>query len=383
MIYLDNAATTPVDERVVEEMIRCYNNYFGNPSSMHSIGVEAKNLLHSCRATIAHSVGAGTGELIFTGSGTESNNFALKGIALANRNRGNHIIVSEIEHDCVLNTCKWLESQGFVVSYLPVNESGIVDLKVLETMINPKTILVSVMFANNEIGTIQPVSEIGKICRDHRVYFHSDACQAYGKIPIHVGEMNIDLLTLNAHKVYGPKGVGALYLRNGIKIDPLLHGGGQEGGFRSSTENLPGIAGFAKAAELAMKDIHREYDRMLNLKLEFIDWLTSTFENAYINGSVDHALPSLVNFSFSGLEGDTIRLLLLLDELGIAVSTGSACSSNHKQDASHVLRAIGLNQLQARGAIRVSLGRFTTETQMKAFTEAIEENVNKLNSIYS
>jgi cysteine desulfurase len=383
MIYLDNAATTPVDGRVLEEMNRCYNEYFGNPSSIHSIGVEAKNLLHRCRATIAHSIGAGAGELIFTGSGTESNNLALKGIAFANRAKGNHIIVSGIEHDCVLNTCKWLQGEGFDVSYVPVNENGIVDLTVLEKMINPKTILVSVMFANNEIGTIQPVSEIGEICRERGVYFHSDACQAYGKIPIHVREMNIDLLTLNAHKVYGPKGVGALYVRNGIRIDPILHGGGQEGGFRSSTENLPGIAGFAKAAELAMKDIHREYDRLINLKLEFIDWLTSQFENAYINGSVDHALPSLVNFSFSGLEGDTIRLLLLLDELGIALSTGSACSSNHKQDASHVLRAIGLNQLQARGAIRVSLGRFTTEAHMKTFTDALKENVNKLNSIYS
>lgn len=383
MVYLDNAATTPIDTRVLEAMNSCYGDAFGNPSSMHSMGVEAKNLLHRSRATIAHTIGAGTGELIFTGSGTEANNFALKGVAMANKAKGNHIIVSAIEHDCILNTCKWLETQGFVVSYLPVNQNGIVDPQLLRQMINPKTILVSVMFANNEIGSIQPIKEIGKVCQEKGVYFHSDACQAYGKIPIHVSEMHIDLLTINAHKIYGPKGVGALYVKNGTRIEPLLHGGGQEGGYRSSTENLPGIVGFAKAAELATREMHIEYDRLLNIKLEFVEWLTSEFENAYINGSIDQGMPSLINFSFEGMEGDTIRLLLLLDELGIAVSTGSACSSNHKDSASHVLQAMGLNQFQARGAIRISLGRFTKESDLDALKNALYENVTKLNSIYS
>jgi cysteine desulfurase len=382
-IYLDNAATTCIDKRVLETMLPYFSDVYGNASSLHALGTEAKEILDRSRSQIASCISAQPDEIIFTSGGTEANNFAIKGIAFANRHKGNHIIVSAIEHDCVLNACKWLEGQGFYITYLPVDSSGLVDIETLKKVINPKTILVSVMFANNEIGTIEPVEEIGKICKQHNVYFHSDACQSFGKIPIDVNQTNIDLITINSHKIYGPKGVGALYIRKGTNIAPLLHGGGQEAGYRSSTENIPGIVGFAKAAELCISEMGEETQKATMLRNKLTDFLFANYENVYINGHAEKRLPGHLSFSFSGMEGETIRLLFLLDEMGIAVSAGSACSSNHGGSASHVLQAIGLNPFEARGAIRVSFGRFTTEKDIDALANALKNTVMQLNSIFS
>ena len=383
-IYFDNAATTQVDERVVLSMLPYHSEEYGNASSLHSYGTHAKEILDRSRRKLASFIGAEPDEIVFTSGGTESNNLALKGIAFANRSKGNHIIVSTIEHDCVLNVCKWLETQGFYITYLPVDNTGVVDVNELKKFINPKTILVSVMHANNEIGTLEPIEEIGQICKSYNVPFHSDACQSFGKIPIDVNESGLSLLSLNSHKIYGPKGVGALYVRKGLNLVPLLHGGGQEGGLRSTTENLPGIVGFANAAELCIEGIKTESNRLLGLREKLTDFLFETFENVYVNGAQENKLPGLINFSFHGLEGETIRLLLLLDEKGIAVSAGSACSSNDKtNNASHVLQAIGLNQFEARGGIRVSFGRYSTEEDLERFKIALTESINSLTSIFS
>jgi cysteine desulfurase len=382
-IYLDNAATTCLDKRVLDAMMPYFSDYYGNASSLHTYGTQAKEILDHSRAQIASYIGAKPEEIIFTSGGTEANNFAVKGIAFANRQKGNHIIVSAIEHDCILNACKWLEEQGFYITYLPVDNSGLVDIDALKKVINPKTILVSVMYANNEIGTIEPVEEIGKICRQHNVYFHSDACQSFGKIPIDVNQTNIDLLTINSHKIYGPKGVGALYIRKGTRIAPLLHGGGQEAGYRSSTENIPGIVGFAKAADLCISEMDTENRRSTLLREKLIDFLFENYENVYINGHAEKRLPGHLSFSFHGMEGETIRFLLLLDGMGIAVSAGSACSSNHGGSASHVLQAIGLDPFEARGAIRISLGRFNTEQDIEVLKTALKSTVMQLNSIFS
>lgn len=383
-IYLDNAATTCVDERVMQAMIQCFSQVYGNASSLHYFGTHAKEVLENSRKIIAQSIGAETNELYFTSSGTESNNWALKGIAHANRHKGRHIIVSSIEHDCILNTCNWLVEEGFFVTYLPVDSDGVVDIAAMKEAINPKTILVSVMHANNEIGTIEPIDEIGRLCKKNNVYFHSDACQSFGKIPVDINAVGVDLLTINSHKIYGPKGIGALYIRKGANIVPLLHGGGQESGLRSSTENLPAIAGFAKAAELCMQDMKNEAVRLSILREKLVRFIFSDYGNAYINGHPDQRLPGHLSFSFHGLEGETIRLLLLLDEMGIAVSAGSACSSNDKShNASHVLQAIGLNPFEARGAIRVSMGRFTTENDVDIFTNSLRQALKSLTSIFS
>jgi len=383
-IYFDNASTTCTDSRVVDAMLPYFDDLYGNASSLHTFGTRAKEALDRSRAVIAACIGAQPGEIFFTSGGTEANNMALKGIAFANRSKGNHIIVSSIEHDCILNSCRWLEKQGFYVSYLPVDSYGIVDLKALEKLINSKTILVSVMYANNEIGTIEPVDEIGDICRKFNVPFHTDACQAFGKIPVNVNSSSVGLMTINSHKIYGPTGVGALYVRKGISIEPLLHGGGQEGGLRSTTENIAGIVGFAKASELSLEEMENEIPRLTHLREKIAGYLQSNFEGMYINGHPVNRLPGHLNFSFSGLEGETIRLLLLLDETGIAVSAGSACSSNDKTNsASHVLRAIGLNALEARGAVRLTLGRFNTDKEVELFNNVICKTISQLNPIFS
>jgi cysteine desulfurase len=383
-IYFDNAATTNVDPRVLESMIPYFTEFYGNASSMHAFGATAKVVLSNARKTLADSIHSQPEEIIFTSSGTEANNLALKGIALANRQRGMHIIVSAIEHDCILNTCRWLATQGFSISYLPVNSEGIVITGLLEKMIRKDTIMVSVMHVNNEIGTIQPVSAIGSICRENKVLFHTDACQSFGKIPINVAEQNIDLMTVNAHKIYGPKGIGALYVRKGLTIAPMLHGGGQEEGIRPSTENIPAIAGFSAAAEISINEMQSEHKRISELQENLFSSLNNVYNDFYLNGHRSKRLPHNLNFSFRGKEGEAIRLLLLLDESGIAVSAGSACSSNDKSNnASHVLQAIGLNQFEARGAIRVSFGRFNTMDEVRTFTETIGNIVGQLNSIYS
>ncbi len=382
-IYLDNAATTCIDDRVVKEMLPFYNKRYGNPSSMHSFGVDAKRIIEESKARITQYLGVLPSELVFTSSGTEANNLAIKGVAFANQKKGNHIIVSAIEHDCVLNSSNWLTKLGFRTTFLPVDSDGIVNLDELEKSITKDTVLVSIMHANNEIGTIQPIEQIGEICKRNNVLFHSDACQSFGKIPLNVIEANVDLLTINAHKIYGPKGIGALYVRNGVLIDPIMHGGGQEFGLRSSTENVPAIVGFSKAVELCYSEMSQECERVSELRQHLITFLYSNFDNVYIIGSESKRLPGHLSFSFHNLEGESIRLLFLLDENGIAVSAGSACSSNHSGSASHVLQAIGLNPLQARGSIRVSLGRYNSKDEIIAFQEALKKCTVKLNSIFS
>jgi len=383
-VYFDNAATTRLDPRVLDVMVNYSENHYGNASSLHTFGTLAKESLDKARATIATSIGAYPDEIYFTSSGTESNNLALKGIAFANRHLGKHIIVSAIEHDCILNTCKWLEEQGFYVSYVPVDNYGIVDVEHLAKLINQQTILVSVMYANNEIGTIEPVEEIGRLCKEKNIPFHSDACQAFGKVTINVNHSNIDLLTVNAHKIYGPQGVGALFVRRGTNIISLLHGGGQESGLRSSTENIAGILGFAKATELCMKELESESKRLTELRTKITDYLYSHYDFVYFNGHPEQRLPGLLSFNFSGLEGETIRLLLMLDEIGFAVSAGSACSSNDTTSStSHVLQAIGLNPFEAKGSIRLSLGRFNTELEIESFTRSMNSVVRQLNPIFS
>lgn len=382
-IYLDNAATTMVDPRVTEGMVPLFAGSYANASSLHQPGTRAKKIIEDARASLAQCIGASAGELFFTSGGTESNNWALKGIARANKHRGKHIIVSSIEHDCIIRSCEYLSDEGFEITYIPVDHHGKVDPETLRQYITPKTILVSVMHANNEIGTIEPIRQIGLICRSAGVLFHSDACQSFGKIPVNVNDLGVDLLTMNAHKIYGPKGVGALYIRKGTPIVPLLHGGGQEKALRSTTENLPGIAGFAAAASLCLEEMDRESTRLIQLREQLSSSLYSNFDKIYFHGHPTDRLPGHLSFSFRGFEGEAIRLLLLLDESGIAVSTGSACSSNDGAgQASHVLRAIGLNSLEARGSVRVSMGRFNHESDVRYFSRALEEACQQLTPIF-
>lgn len=383
-IYFDNGASTRVDPRVLDEMLPYFTDLFGNPSSLHSYGVEAKDAITSARDSIASSIGAKPEELVFTSGGTESNNFATKGITYANREKGKHIIISAIEHDCVLNSCKWLGTQGFDITYLPVDKKGLVSVEKLDSAIRKDTILVSIMHGNNEIGTIEPIEEIGKLCREHGVYFHTDACQSFGKIPVDVKKQNLDMVTINAHKIYGPKGVGALFIRDGVKISAWQHGGGHEFGLRSSTENVPSIVGFAKATQLCYSEIDTESRRLTSLRDKIIERITEEISSAYLNGSRTARLPNNVNLGFQGFEGEAIKLLLKLDELGIAVSTGSACSSNQPlNEPSHVLLAIGLNPVEARGAFRITLGRFNTEEEVDYLIDSLPNALRSLKSISS
>jgi cysteine desulfurase len=379
-IYMDNAATTMVDPRVVEDMIPLLTQYYGNPSSLHASGQEAREAVQDARAKIGSFIGAAPAEIVFTASGTEANNLALKGAALANRKRGNHLIVSSIEHDCILGSCKWLEGQGFRVTYLPVDGDGLVDPEEVRKAIRHDTLTVSVMQANNEIGTIEPIRAIGLMCRERGVLFHTDACQSFGKIPLNVQDDCLDLATLNAHKIYGPKGVGALYVRSGVSIEPLQHGGGQERGLRSATENVPGIVGFARAAELCFESMGDESTRLAGFRDRIIDEAMDAIPIAYLNGHRVKRLANNVNLGFDGFENDAIRLLLLLNEKGFCVSTGSACSSN-SAEPSHVLRAIGLNPLQARGSLRISLGRFTMEEDVQSLLDSLPRAVGSLRGI--
>jgi len=378
-IYFDNAASTRVDPRVVAAMLPYFEEFYGNASSLHIFGEQAREALENSRQKLAALLGAKAEELVFTSGGTESNNFALKGIAYANRGQGRHLIVSQIEHDCILESCRWLAKEGFEITYLPVDGEGLIDLQSLANSIRKDTILVSIMHANNEIGTIEPIEEIGKICRDHQVYFHTDACQSFGKIPIDLKD--IDLMTINSHKIYGPKGVGALFIREGVKIAPWQHGGGHEGGRRSSTENLPGIVGFVKAAELCLEEIEKERKRLAALRDRVIAQALANMETAYLNGPREKRLPNNVNLGFHGREADAVGLLLKLNDFGIAVSTGSACSSNRK--SSHVLKAIGLNPIESLGALRITLGRFNTEEEVDYFLEVLPQALGSTRSVWS
>lgn len=376
-VYMDYAATTPVDSRVVKKMMPFFNKKFGNTMSVHSFGRDTKEALEESRTDIAKFMKAKQEELVFTSSVTEANNTALKGIAFANKKRGKHIIISSIEHDCVLNSSKWLKKQGFDVTVLPVDKYGFVDLNILENAIRKDTILVSIMHANNEIGTIEPIKEIGKICRDHDIYFHTDAAQSFGKVPIDVKKNNIDIMTVSSHKIYGPKGVGAMYIRKGVKIDPLLHGGGQENNMRSSTSNTTGIVGFGEAVRIAKKEMGKESKRISKLRDRLIKGVLE-IEDSHLNGHPTKRLFNNTNFWFSFIEGEA--LIMQLDSKGIAAGTGSACSST-TLEPSHVLLAIGLKHEEAHGSLRLSLGRWTSKKEVDYVITTLPKIIKNLRKI--
>jgi cysteine desulfurase len=384
-IYLDNAATTPMDPRVIEEIVKHFEESYGNSSSLHSLGQKAGQILEKSRETIASLINAKRDEVYFTSSGTESNNLALIGVALKNQKRGNHIITSKIEHHAVESPCKQLEMRGFKLTFLPVDKYGLIDIKELEDSITSKTILISIMFANNEIGTIEPINDIAELAKDNDILFHTDAVQAFGKVPINVDKMGIDLLSASAHKIYGPKGVGMLFIKNkGIRegwgkyIQPIMYGGGHEKDIRPSTVNVPGIAGFAKAVELARAEMPKEIKRQTKLRDHIIKQVTENIDDSYLNGHPTLRLPNNINLGFKYIEGESI--VLDLDTEGIATSTGSACSSK-SLDPSHVLLAIGLKPEEAHGSLRVTIGRFTTEEDVNYFLEKIPLIVERLKKI--
>jgi cysteine desulfurase len=377
-IYLDYAATTPLDPRVLKAMEPYFSEKFGNTMSLHSFGQEAKTALEESREIVADLMGAKPSEVIFTSSATESNNLALKGVAFANRKKGNHIIISSIEHSCIMESAKWLEKQGFEITRLKVDKYGLVDPEDVKKAIKKETILVSIMHANNEIGTIEPIEEIGKICKERGVYFHTDAAQSFGKIPINVNKMNIDLMTVSSHKMYGPKGAAALFVREGTKIEPILHGGGHEMGLRSSTVNVAAIIGFAEACKICKKEMEKEAKRSTKLRDKLIKGVLEKIPGSHLNGHPTKRLPNNANFWFKGVEGESI--VIQLDLLGIAASTGSACSTE-KLEPSHVLLAIGLRPEQAHGSLRLSLGRWTTEKDIDYVLEVLPKVIKKLRKI--
>jgi cysteine desulfurase len=375
-VYLDHSATTPVDPLIVEAMLPYFSEKFGNPSSLYTIGRQARRAIEESRQKVADLIGAKKEEIIFTGSGTESDNLAIKGIAYRNRKKGDHIITSSIEHHAVLHTCKYLETQGFKVTYIPVDKDGLVNPKDVEKAITPRTILITIMHANNEIGTIQPIDEIGKIAKEKNVLLHTDAVQTTGKIPVNVDTLGVSLLSMSAHKIYGPKGVGALYLRKGTFVEPQLHGGGHERNLRSSTENVPGIVGFGKACELAKEHLPEEA-KLADLRDRLIKGILE-IKDSYLNGHPVKRLPNNANVRFSYIEGES--MILNLDMKGVSASTGSACSST-SLEPSHVLMAIGLKPEEAHGSLRLTLGRGNTQEDVDYVISVLPEIVNKLRMI--
>ncbi len=374
-VYMDYAATTYTKPEVLEDMIPYFTEFYGNPSSIYSISRETKKAIDKARNRIAKAINADPAEIYFTGGGSEADNWAIKGIALANKNKGNHIITTKIEHHAVLHTCEYLEKQGFEVTYLDVDEEGSIRLEELKNAIKPSTILVTIMTANNEIGTVQPIKEIGTICKERKVFFHTDAVQAIGHIDMDVKNMDIDALSLSGHKIYGPKGVGVLYLRKGIKIHNLVHGGAQERNRRAGTENVAGIVGLGKAIELAMENLTEEKERLTYLRDKLIKGLLE-IPYSKLNGSVgDRRLPGNVNISFEFIEGESV--LLMLDAKGICASSGSACTSG-SLDPSHVLLAIGLPHEVAHGSLRLTMGAKTTEEEVDYVIETVPAIVQRL-----
>ena len=377
-IYLDYAATTPVHPEVIKAMLPYFSDAFGNPSSLYSYGLEARQAIEAARNKVAESIGAKNEEIVFTGGGSEADNSAIKGVADANGRMGNHIITSVIEHHAVLVTCKFLEKRGFKVTYLPVDKYGLVDPESVRKAITDKTILISIMHANNEIGTIQPIGEIGKIARKAKIYFHTDAVQTVGHIPVNVNELKVDMLSFSAHKLYGPKGVGVLYIRKGTKVTSLIHGGEQEQGRRAGTENVPGIVGLGKAIELAGLDIANETARLITLRNVLIKGILEKIEHSRLNGHPEQRLPNNVNVSVDFIEGESTCLNLDLE--GICISTGSACSSSDAEP-SHVLLAIGLSHEQARSSLRFTMGRLTTAEDIERVLEVLPRTVARLRAI--
>jgi cysteine desulfurase len=380
-IYLDNSATTPLDPRVADAMRPCLDSLFGNPSSLHLEGRQAHDRLDRARSQLAALLNADPAEIYFTASGTESDNLALTGLIEALNGLDHHIITSSIEHPAVLETCRGLERRGVAVTYLAPDPEGLIDPGALARAFRPNTRLVSIMAANNVVGTVQPIIELARMTRDHGVLFHTDAVQAAGRIPINVQSQPVDLLSLAAHKFNGPKGVGALFVRKGVPIAPIIHGGGQERGLRSATENLAGIVGLGCAAEIARVEMAAETRRLLKLRDRIIDSVAASVPNAYLIGHRHRRLPGHVCLGFAGLEGEAIKLLLSLDQAGIAVSTGSACSVHHGHGPSHVLQAMGFDPFRARGSLRVTLGRFNTDADVDAFLRILPEKIQELRPI--
>lgn len=378
-LYMDYSATTPVKKEVLDEMMPYLTDYFGNASSFHTFGREAKSALDKAREQVASLINAKPNEIYFTAGGSESDNWALEGIAYANRNKGNHIITSKIEHHAILHTCEYLEKHhGFEVTYLDVDGEGRIRLEDLKNAIKDTTILISIMFANNEIGTVQPIKEIGQIAKEHNIVFHTDAVQAAGNIPVDVKELEVDLMSMSSHKIYGPKGVGALYIKTGTKLHNFVHGGAQERRRRAGTENIPAIVGYGKAAELAKANMDNHISTLTRLRNRLMNEILERIPNTRVNGSVENRLPGNINFSFEFIEGEGI--LLLLDMLGIAASSGSACTSG-SLDPSHVLMAIGLPHEIAHGSLRLTVGDFTTEDDIDYIVENLPGVIERLRSM--
>jgi len=374
-IYLDNAATTRTRPEVVEAMLPYFTELYGNPSSIYEFATQVKRGVDEARAKVAKVIGADSSEIYFTGGGTEADNWALKAVAEAYASKGNHIITSKIEHHAILHTCEYLEKKGIEVTYIDVDESGIIKLDQLEKAIRPTTILISIMFANNEIGTIQPVKEIGEIARKHNILFHTDAVQAFGQVPIDVNEMNIDLLSASAHKLNGPKGIGCLYIRKNVKLRSFVHGGGQERKRRAGTENVPGIIGFGKAAEIALQTMEERAQKEIYLRDLLMKRILDEIPFVRVNGDKVRRLPNNVNVSFQFIEGES--LLIMLDMNNICASSGSACTSG-SLDPSHVLLAIGLPHEIAHGSLRLTVGYENTEEEINYTVDRIKEIVEKL-----
>ena len=378
-IYLDYAATTPVSRSVLDAMMPFFTETFGNASAVYGTGREARKAIENARRQVADAIGAEPGEIIFTSGGSESDNQAIKGIAFAQKEKGKHIITTAIEHPAVINTCRWLENQGYDVTYVMPDQEGNIDAEKIRKAIRDDTILISVMTANNEIGTVEPISEIGEIARDHGVVFHTDAVQAAGAIPLDVNLLKADLLSLSSHKFYGPKGIGALYIRRGTKIAPLIHGGEQERVLRAGTENTAAIVGMGKAIEVAVARLDEQAERMAAFRDKLINGIMSEIPDCWLNGSAKNRLPNNCSIRFDRIDGEA--LLLRLDLAGIAASSGSACTSGTQQ-ASHVLYAIGLNEQQAKGSLRLTTGCDNTEDEIDITIQTMKEIVADLRSMF-
>ena len=378
-IYLDNAATTRVKKEVIGEMNKYFDEFYGNPSSqLYELGRKSKEAVEKARKTIAEFINADEKEFYFTASGSESDNWAIKGVAFANMKKGKHIITTKIEHHAVLHTCEYLEKFGFETTYLDVDKYGMIDLKQLKESIRPDTILISVMYANNEIGTIQPIEQVGEIAHEHGITFHTDAVQALGAVRIDVKKQHIDLMSMSAHKVGGPKGIGGMYIRKGVRIDNFVHGGGQERGKRAGTESVQNIVGFGKAAELINRDFDKHVETLTAKRDKLIEGIRANIEDVILNGHPTMRLPNNVNFSYEYIEGESI--LLLLDMEGISASSGSACTSG-SLDPSHVLLATGLDHGTAHGSIRMTLSEETTDEDIEFVIDAMKNIVKKLRKI--
>jgi len=377
-IYLDHNATTPLRPEVLEAMLPYFHEKFGNPSSIHRFGQEVKKGVEEAREQVARLIHAHPREIVFTGSGTEANNLAIKGAVSLLQKKGRHLITSSIEHPAVLKTCQYLENQGLRVTYLPVDRYGMVDPEEVRESITPETILISVMHSNNEVGTIQPVQEIGQIARAHGILFHTDAIQSVGKLPVDVRSLGVDFLSISAHKIYGPKGVGALFIKDGTLIEPLHHGGHHELNRRAGTENVSGIVGFGKASELAFEELERNREKMESLRDHFWEKIREGIDNVYLNGHPTKKLPNTLNVTFEFIEGES--LVINLDLFGIATSTGSACTSG-ALEPSHVLIAMGVPALQAQGSLRLSIGRESTLEEVDQTVDVLKETVRRLRSM--